>query len=59
MSKLISTARGNINIQGSTLLGQQVDITGKVVHKISDDSGREEGSISIDERTRFTNLVLF
>lgn len=59
MSKLISTARGNINIQERTLLGQQTDLIVKATHKSSDAKGREEGSISIDERTRFTNLVLF
>ena len=48
-----------MNMQGSDFLGQQVDVIVKAVHKSSDVSGREEGSISIDERTRFTNLVFF
>ena len=53
------TTAEKMNIQGSDFLGQQVDVIVKDVHKISDTNGREEGSISIDERTRFTNLVLF
>ena len=48
-----------MNMQGGDFLGQQVDVIVKDVHKISDVNGREEGSIRIDERTRFTNLVLF
>lgn len=48
-----------MNMQGSDFLGQQVDVIVKAVHKSSDVNGREEGSISIDERTRFTNLVFF
>lgn len=60
MSKLISTARGNINIQERTLLGQQTDLIVKAVHKSSDAKGREEGVIvSIDKKDQIYKSGLF